>query len=199
LERLIYFQELVQPRCRNVFVRKIRARRSRLLNMTNKRKQVTAANRRARQKEGSRRLIARLEAADEERATVSRHCCALEENNSTLHAELLAARRDLDLLRSGDVAPNAHLLPSVMASAQLAEAALGLHDFAHRPVSDGPQDSPPRSLGSTSPGHRGTSPGSPFSSSDSPDSLRPSPPAQLCSPACPRSDWPGEPYAPSSA
>ncbi len=35
-----------------------------LLNMINKRKQVTTATRRTRQKEGSRRLIARLEAAD---------------------------------------------------------------------------------------------------------------------------------------
>ena len=170
-----------------------------LLDMTNKRKQATPAIRRTRQKEGSRRLIARLEAADEERAAVSRHCYALEEHNSRLQAELLAARRDLDLLRSGDVAPNAHLLPSVMASVQLAEVALGLHDVAHRPVADGLQHSPSRSLGSTSPGHRGTSPGSPFSSSDSSDSSRPSPPAQLCSPACPRSEWPGEPYASPSA
>ena len=135
--------------------------------MTNKRRQITAAARRhgARRKDDTRRIIARLEAADDKRAAVPRHSYILEENTSSLHAELRAARRDLDLRRAGDSDPIALFLLSVLASVQLAEAALGRHDLAHRtsrPVANGLRDSLPRSHGSSSPGRsgRGTSPGS---------------------------------------
>ena len=63
--------------------------------MTNKRMQITAAARRhgALRKEDTRRIIARLEAADDKRAAVPRHCYILEENTSSLHARREARPR----------------------------------------------------------------------------------------------------------
>ena len=164
--------------------------------MPNKRKSVSAAARRARKREGERRLKTRLDEATEACGAASRTCRQLEDKNRILSDAARSPRGNREhQQKARSLLVGLNLIPSIMETIQLSivtchpERGAGCAD--RHSADPAPDAAPGPADDSSHYSPRSGSGGSP----SAPPSPAPCSPAQLSPSDLRQESWPGSPFS----